>query len=47
MHHYTIVNCTSGRIRSFTATGWAEVEQILAGMGLDPEDWDIVRVEAA
>ena len=46
MFLYTIIHCISGRRRLFAVSGWAEVEQALRGLGLDPDDWDIHGIEA-
>ena len=43
---YHVTHVISGRTRSFEAHDWADVERQLVALGLDPDMWEIARVEA-
>lgn len=42
---YRVVNTTTGRIRTFDAASWSDVERQLIALGLDPDNWAIDSID--
>ena len=44
---YTVEHVQSGRVRNFgpVTGGWIEAEGQMINLGLNPDDWELVKIE--